>query len=129
MRKARLGGAMVELAVCLPMLMSLTMGSLETCRFLYVKQSAKIAAYECARLGIVPGATEEDVRDLCTVVLQNRKLKNFEVYFHPSDLSALVYGSPLTVTVDLPLPDNMPMGSWFFSEKRLVQTVQMMGEY
>ncbi len=55
---------MVELAVSLPMLVGLAMATIETCRFLYIKQSVKIAAYECARLAIVPGAVEEDVQDL-----------------------------------------------------------------
>ncbi len=120
---------MVELAVSLPMLVGLAMATIETCRFLYIKQSVKIAAYECARLAIVPGAVEEDVQDLCTVILQNRRLKNFTVACDPSDLSTLSYGDALRVTVDLPLDDNMLVGSWLFAGKRLIQDVNIMAEY
>lgn len=120
---------MVELAVSLPLLVGLAMSTIETCRFLFIKQSVKMAAYECARLGIVPGATEIDVQELCTVILQSRKIKNFTVSCSPSDLASLTYGTTLSVTVDLPLDDNMLAGSWLFTGKRMVQTVNIMAEY
>lgn len=56
-RHARSGAAMIELALFLPVFFMITMATVETCRVLYLRQSLTIAAYECARIGIVPGVT------------------------------------------------------------------------
>ncbi len=53
-KQQRRGAAIVELALFLPVYFLVAMGTIETCRALYIRQSLKIAAYECARVGIIP---------------------------------------------------------------------------
>ena len=44
----RRGAAMIEFAVCMPIFFMITMGTIETCHMIYVRQSLKIASYEWA---------------------------------------------------------------------------------
>ncbi len=120
---------MVELAVCLPLLVTITIATIESCRALYLKQSVRITAYECARLGVVPGATTADVEDLCTVILSSRNINSYTLTCDPADLSTLRYPDLLRVTVDVPYDENMLIGSWLFANKRLTQSVTIMAEY
>ncbi len=44
------------------------MGTIETCRMIYLRQSLKLASYECARIGITAGYDSvETMRDLADV--------------------------------------------------------------
>ncbi len=74
-RRDRSGAAMIELALFLPVFFMITMATVETCRVLYLRQSLTIAAYECARLGIVPGITRDVLDDQCVAVLGGRRIQ------------------------------------------------------
>ena len=50
------GAAIMELAVCLPLLVTLTMATVEACAMIYLKQTLKIAAFEGARIGLIPSS-------------------------------------------------------------------------
>ncbi len=51
---SRRAAAMIEFAICMPVFFLLAMGTIETCRMIYLRQSLKLAAYECARIELHP---------------------------------------------------------------------------
>jgi len=59
--RRRAGNAIVEAALVLPVLLSLTFGTVEYGYFFFVKQSVQGAAREGCRAGIVPTATNTNV--------------------------------------------------------------------
>jgi Flp pilus assembly protein TadG len=59
--RQRNGAAVVELAAVLPVFVLLLMGTIETCNMIFLQQSLKIAAYEGARITIVPATDLADV--------------------------------------------------------------------
>ncbi len=119
---------MVELALFLPVYFVITMATIETCRMLYLRQSLKIAAYECARLAILPGAKADDVRTQCDVILQGRRVRNYTFSMNPPDPKTLKYGDIFVATVEIAANDNALVGSWFYSGRKLVESVSIMAE-
>ncbi len=95
---------------------------------LYLRQSLKIAAYECARLAIVPGISAEDVQDQCDVFLTGRKIKNYTLTSNPVDPTSARYGELLTMTVQVPAKENALVGSWFYANKVFSESVTIMAE-
>jgi hypothetical protein len=127
--RRRHGGAMIEFAICLPLLVSVTLGTVEACRMIYLRQSIKIAAYECARLGIVPGAEFANLQDHCDVLLNGRRLKEFQLSCEPADLSVLDFSDPLIVKVDISVPANALLGSLFYAGTHASESVTIMAEF
>jgi Flp pilus assembly protein TadG len=65
-RGNRPGGAILEMALTLALLLNLTFGMVEFGYYFYVKNSFANAAREGARAGIVPGATNSSVTTAVT---------------------------------------------------------------
>ncbi len=99
------GTAVVELAVCLPVLVLLLMGSLEICNFVYLKQSLSAIAYECSREAIRPSATNASVQEAADGMLSARNLSDVTVSFS-QNVAQVVRGQQVTVTVSAPSSSN-----------------------
>jgi Flp pilus assembly protein TadG len=125
----RHGAALIEFSVCLPIFFLITMATIETCRMVYLRQSLKIAAYECARVGIVPGMTDQAVRDQCDLILLGRKLSNYQLRTSPESIESLKYGDLLTVTIEMSADKNAIVGSWFYRNRSFQESVTIMAEY
>jgi hypothetical protein len=95
---------------------------------IYLRQSLKIAAYECARLAIVPGVTEEDVQAQCDAILPGRKIENYTMTCNPPDPTTVKLGQHLTIEVQAPATEAAIIGSWFYQGKVLSESVTIMGE-
>ena len=74
-RRRRKGVAIVELAICLPVIVVLVVGSIEACSMIFVKQSLHIAAYEAVRVAIRQGSSNTDVLDRGNQILNERNVK------------------------------------------------------
>ncbi|MGN6133371.1 MAG: TadE/TadG family type IV pilus assembly protein [Aureliella sp.] len=125
----RRGGALIEFAVCMPVFFCITMGTIETCHMIYLRQSLKIAAYECARLGIVPDMTRDTLEDQCDVLLQARKIRGYRFDCEPADPKLLEYGQLFTVEVSASADENALVGSWFYQGKTMSESVRVMAEH
>jgi Flp pilus assembly protein TadG len=123
----RAGLAVVELAVCLPVLVMLLLGTLEACRMIQLKQDLSITAYEGARIGIIPGASSYAVQTQCEMLLDDRNVRSYEVAIDP-DPSLLDVGDLFTVTVTADCVDNSVVGGVFFQGKTISESVVMRAE-
>lgn len=127
--KARRGAALVEFTVCLPLFLVIVLATVETCRMIYLQQSLKLAAYECARLGITPDATYDTLQLQCDLLLQGRGLENYTFSIDPMDPSELEYEDNLTVSVSIPASEATILGSFFYQGKTVTESVTIMAEY
>ena len=64
--------ATAEVAICLPVLMTLTLASIDLCSMFFLKETVAIAAYEGARLGINRGGTNTAAAARVLEVLDER---------------------------------------------------------
>ncbi len=127
--RKRTGAAIVEFAVCLPVFFMICLGTVETCRMMYLRQSLKIAAYECARIAIVPGTADKDVKNQCDAILRGRRIKGYKLKTEPSSVKGLKYGDYFKVSVEMPAKKNAIVGTWFYRNKTLRESVTILVEY
>ncbi len=108
--------AVVELAILLPILLTITFGTLEICNRLFLRQSASVAAYEGARLAARRTVTTAQVEARCLALLAGRNITGGQVIVTPGagGLATLPTGEELIVQVVIPIAGNTPV-SYVFS--------------
>ena len=119
-RKQRIGAAVVEFAVCLPLIMLIVLGTIEAGSLLFLKQTLVQAAYEGAKVAIASG-DEARVNQAVGAVVASRNLNNVQVQFTPSDIANVPAGETITITISAPGDSNsfIPFGPF---ENQIVQT-------
>lgn len=95
----RRGAAAIEFAVCLPMVLLITFGIIETCDAIFLKQSLILAAQEGARVSVVPGATMTNVRFQTELILRARGVQEESITVTPANFPTAPFGSMITVNV------------------------------
>jgi len=108
----RRGVAAVELALCLPLLVALAFGMIESSNLVHLRTRMYSAAYESARLATRPAtatnaaATSAAVSTYCTTVLTQLGVKGAQVTISPGNLATVVPQQLVTVTITAPLNQN-----------------------
>ncbi|QDT04537.1 TadE-like protein [Rubripirellula lacrimiformis] len=120
--------AVVELAVCLPLLVMITLATIEACAMIYTQQALHTTAFEGCRVGIVPGAEVENVNFQCQSLLEDHGVEGFTISMDPADPEDLSEGDWFTVTINAPFVDNSLVGGWLYNEKLLTRTVALRAE-
>lgn len=121
----RRGIAAVELAVCLPVLVVVSIAAIETCGMLYVSQSLKIASFEGARVGVVPDAEASNVEFQCSTLLDSRDVRGYTITLSPTDPSALSEGDFFRVTVEADYGQNSLLGGMLFGNRTLSKSTAL----
>jgi hypothetical protein len=103
--KRRSGAAVVELAVCLPVIFLLLMASLEICTKIFLLETLTVAAYETAIEGARTGGTTTSAVARGTAILSSRGVQGYAITISPAPDSAAM-GTTLTVTVTAPSSSN-----------------------
>lgn len=127
-KRNRQAAAIVELAVCLPVLVLLAMATVEACSVLYLKQSLKIASYESTRVGLVPTARAENVTAQADLILGGRNIKDYTVTLTPADPRSMEQGDFFRVEVVADCGANSFVGGWFYTGKTVRQATEMVAE-
>jgi len=110
-RGNRAGAAVVEFAVCLPLIVLIVLGTIEAGSLLFLKQTLVQAAYEGAKVAIVNGDPDQ-VEAVVDAVAASRNLTGVNVQFTPSDLASVPAGETITITISAPGDANslIPFG-------------------
>jgi Flp pilus assembly protein TadG len=124
----RSGAAIVEVALTLPLLILISLATLDTCKVMFVRQSAKIAAYECARVAIIPGATTQLLESQCRAFLTPRGVSQYAITISEPGLANLRKGQLLTVSISVPAKENSLGASWFYRDRNFVESVTILVE-
>ena len=105
-RKSRAGSATVEMAICLPLMIVLLLGSIETADLVFLKSVLKSSAYEGARRATAPGQTAAAAQTAATRLLTERGVTSGTVTVSPSVTASTATGTTVCVTVTAPLGSN-----------------------
>ncbi len=104
-RKNQRGAAVVELAVCLPVIFLLLMASLELCTKIYLQESLLTAAYEAANVAARGGETTATATARASAILSSRNVAGFAITISPSPESCSK-GTTMVITVTAPSSSN-----------------------
>lgn len=104
-RRTRKGSALVELALCLPLLTLLVLGSIELRNFIFLKQSMTAAAYEASREAVRPTATDATAQAVADAIFTGRELTGATLSISPTAMGT-ERGTLITVTASAPSDAN-----------------------
>ena len=105
----RFGTATVELAVCLPMLVTFGLGTIETTNAIFLKQRLTTASYECARSASAPGQTSAGATTVANNVLSQLAISGGTVTITPTVTALTSPGTPIIVKIAAPTSSNLCM--------------------
>lgn len=100
--RKRSGTAVLEMAVSLPLLITLVFGAMEMANAVFLRQSMNMAAYEAAKVITHPGTNEALARTRCQEIMIVRKVSTYTVTFSPTVTTATPRGTQVTVTLSAP---------------------------
>jgi Flp pilus assembly protein TadG len=122
------GAAAAEMAICLPLMVMLVLGSIETCSMIYLRHSLTIASYEAARVAIDFDATNTEVLARCQEILDAREVADADIDIEPDDVTMVERGQPIAITVSAPSDSNNIIPAWFYGGKTLSHRMTMVKE-
>lgn len=124
--RQRSGVVTSEMALCLPILLIFLFGCYEAARAYMFQHAAESAAYEAARMGIVPNAQTGDCRQVAETVLRSVGIRNFNLTVSPNPI---LRDSPtITVTIEVPMGGNSRVAPFFFGNTTLLGECRMQRE-
>ena len=104
------GAAVVELAVVLPLLLTLVFGIIEFGWIFMVRETLTNASREGCRVAILQGSTEQDVRDQVDASMAGASLSNYTV-----EITSSTPSDPTeTVKVLIPYGEVSLLAGYFF---------------
>jgi Flp pilus assembly protein TadG len=132
LRHRRRGTAAIEFAFIVPVLIVLTLGTIDLCSMMFLKESVTLAACEGARRGIGRDRTNADVVNRITEFLDERNINydggSVAAFSSPGFDSAETLEN-VTVTVQVPCGGNLLIPSNWFDDVTLSASVTMRKEY
>ncbi len=124
--KHRQGAALVELALVLPVVLSIVAALLEFSRVSMLKHSADTAAYEAARVGVVAGAKRTEIITAADTLLRSAQLTQWSVTITPTAIDEST--AWVRVRVDIPVAENSWISPFFFRSTLVSGTVTLVTE-
>jgi Flp pilus assembly protein TadG len=108
----RSGAAVVEFAVCLPVILLIVLGSIEAASMLFLRQALVQSAYEGVKVAARNNGDNARATEAVENVAEGRRLKNMSVTFSPKNVAAASQGEIIRVTVSAPGDANsfIPFG-------------------
>jgi Flp pilus assembly protein TadG len=105
LQKERRGVAAVEMALLLPVFLTLVLGVLEATRLGTASQVLTNAARDACRVAVLPGSTSDDVQQRVNDVLSEAGITAPTVIPSPSNWETAAQGTAITVTIEVPFED------------------------
>lgn len=102
--KRRKGAAIIEFAICLPVLVAVTLAFIDLTNLIYFRQTIKVASYDAARAAAEPTATSASVQSAAQRLLETRGIETYSVSL-PEGFSTAQRGDVMTVSVTVPLSE------------------------
>ena len=126
--RARTGAATVELAICLPIIMTLVLAAIECCNMIFAQQALHVAAYEGVRVAIQPASTSTLTQSTAQAMLTTHAVNGTTIASSPSDVSLAIKGQQITVTISAACDSNRYSPSFFFGGRTLQAKCVMVKE-
>ena len=132
-RDERSGTAVVEAALCIPLIILLMLGTLEVCAGIFLAESLTVCAYEAARAGVRRRSTAEDVRERALEALSDRHVTLIDadesINVEPSDFDDLNALDEIRVTITAPTAGNSLYIFDTFVNRNITASVSMVREF
>ncbi len=116
---------MTELAIGLPIVLLVAMGTMELCTMIRLRQKLRMVAYEGARVGVLPAADAANVDWQCNVLCTDQSIVGPTVVMTPCNPTTLNSGDWFEVSVSAPFTSNSLTGAWMVNGFVLNESVSL----
>jgi Flp pilus assembly protein TadG len=127
-KSSRKGAALVEFAVCLPVILLVVFGSIQAASMLFLRQTAIQSAYEGVKVAVRGDGTDALAREVAQQVIDGRRLTGVTIDINPSNVADLEPGTVIDVTVSAPSDENTLFPFGVFTGKTIVANAVMIKE-
>lgn len=124
----RRGAAIVEFAVCLPVIVLIVFGGIEAASMLFLRQTLVQASYEGIKTAVKPDGTSSAATASATAVCNGRNLRDVQIVVSPSNIESLNRGDIIEITVTAPGDTNSVFPFGPFAGKDVTATAVMVKE-
>lgn len=126
--RKRFGVAIVEFAVCAPLMFLLILGSLEATSAIFLRQALATSAYEGIREATKAGGLNADAIAHAQAILTTRKVRSSSIRFNPSDTENVPRGNLVEVIVTAQFSANSPFVGKVISDRTITVKSVMVKE-
>ena len=119
----RIGAFTVEFAICSGLFFTILLSGFEFARFMYARHSIEQAAYEAARVGIVPGKTSVQVIAKATQILNATGVRNATITVTPTVFTTST--ATVTVSIRCKYSDNSWLKPIFLGNSDMVSAITL----
>ncbi len=123
----RRAAATVELAVLLPVILVIVLGSIESASMIFLRQALVQASYEAAKVAGKTG-NEALARSNALAVSKGRRVNNVTINFEPSNFQIAARGTLIRVTVSAPGDTNSSIPFGVFRGRTIAAQCSMVRE-
>ena len=130
--RTRKAAASVEFAICIPVLITLTIGTMDLCSIIFLKESVTLAAYEGARRGVGRDRTNAEATERVIEFLEDRDIAYDQsqlTSFSSPDFNSANTLDNVTITVQVPAEGNLIIPSSVFGHLTVSSSVTLRKEY
>lgn len=106
---SREGATLVEFVVVAPLLFTCLFASIEFAHLTTLRNTANNAAYEAARVAVVPGATKSEAETEARRILAIVGIRKYALAVSDVDADS----ETITVSIEIPYADNAILMPWF----------------
>lgn len=124
----RKGAATVELAVTMPIIFLLAMGSIEAASMTFLRQALVQSAYETVKEAVKTNGTQANALVRGQQVLDFRNITGEQVTFDPINVADADRGTPVTVQISAPGDANTVFPFQMFSGQTITVRATMLKE-
>ena len=126
--KSRAGSATIELAICLPVIVTVVFGAIEGSSLVFLRQTLVQASYEGIKVAVDPEATNRDAIAAARQVTNGRNLENVTIQFEPRNIRNLHRGTEIRITLAAPGNANSPLPIGLFNNRTIRASAVMVKE-
>ncbi|MEP3830544.1 TadE family protein [Rhodopirellula bahusiensis] len=123
---SRQGAVAVEFAIVVPLLFLFFFAGFEFMRVAMVRHTVDNAVYEGARVGIIPGGTNAEIRAEATRILGTIGIDEFTLDVEPANITDAT--EDITVRVTVPLDRNTYVPAQYFLGEEMQRELTMRRE-
>ncbi len=128
LQKNRKGAALVEFAVCLPVIVLIVLGSIEATSAVFVRQSLAVSAYEGIRQAVRRDGDAASATAKAQAVLEGRSVRSATIEFIPANFDAAQRGEEVAIRVSARVRDNSPLFGKVLEDRLITVTTTMVRE-
>ncbi len=127
-KRNRRGAALVEFAVCLPVLVLIILGSIEATSAIFVRQSLTVSAYEGIRQAIRHDGSSAAAVAKAEEVLTQRSIRSYTIQLTPPDPTTVARGDEIAITISASIQQNSPLFGRVIQDRNIVVSTTMVRE-